>query len=145
MTDWFKFTVIGTPAPQGSKKHVGRGIMVESSKHLKPWREAVVYAAREAMSGMDAPLFDEPVSVILSFTLPKPASAPKRRQTWPSRKPDIDKLARSTLDALTTAGVLADDARVVRLYAMKDFPNEGQYPLDVPGVVVMVRRLGGGL
>jgi Holliday junction resolvase RusA-like endonuclease len=145
MPDQIQFSVIGTPAPQGSKRHVGRGIMVESSQKVKPWRLAVVTAAREAMAGMDAPVFDEAVSVNLAFTLPKPASAPKRRTTWPSRKPDIDKLTRSTLDALTDAGMLADDARVVRLYATKDYPGEGQCPLDVPGVVVRVWRLGGGL
>lgn len=31
------FHVIGLPAPQGSKKHVGHGVMVESSKKVKPW------------------------------------------------------------------------------------------------------------
>ena len=36
-----KFTVHGLPAPQGSKRHVGKGVMVESSKYVKPWREAV--------------------------------------------------------------------------------------------------------
>jgi crossover junction endodeoxyribonuclease RusA len=30
------FTVPGKPAPQGSKRHVGRGIMVESSNHVAP-------------------------------------------------------------------------------------------------------------
>ena len=44
--------VRGDPAPQGSKKFVGmaggRGLMVESSKRVKPWRQDVVAAAREA-------------------------------------------------------------------------------------------------
>ena len=33
--------VYGVPAPQGSKRHVGHGILVESSKKLRPWRDAV--------------------------------------------------------------------------------------------------------
>jgi crossover junction endodeoxyribonuclease RusA len=31
----------GIPAPQGSKRHVGNGVMIESSKAVGPWREAV--------------------------------------------------------------------------------------------------------
>ena len=49
--------VYGIPGPQGSKKFCGvsksgRGIMVESSAKVKPWREAVKWAAREAMAGL---------------------------------------------------------------------------------------------
>ena len=41
-----QFTVVtikvsGEPAPQGSKRHVGGGRMIEASKKLPPWREAV--------------------------------------------------------------------------------------------------------
>ncbi len=35
----------------------------------------------------------------------RPVSAPKRC-TRPDRRPDLDKLVRSTLDALTTAGAI---------------------------------------
>lgn len=70
-------TVIGTPAPQGSKKFVGvkngRGILVESSKAVKPWRQAVVWAARE--SGVKIP---GPVIGQIIFTVRKPKSAPHR-------------------------------------------------------------------
>ena len=33
-------------APQGSKKHVGNGIMVETSKRLKSWRKQVEMRAK---------------------------------------------------------------------------------------------------
>ena len=33
------------PAPQGSKRHVGRGVMVESCKNVKPWRLLVAKTA----------------------------------------------------------------------------------------------------
>lgn len=135
--------VIGLPAPQGSKRHVGRGVMIESSKKVKPWRESVVWAAREAF--VDSALRDGvsrgPVSVDLTFTLPKPKSAPKSRRTFPDRKPDIDKLCRSTLDALVSAGAIEDDARVVWMRAAKVFPGEGQDALDVPGAVIRIRSV----
>ena len=36
-------------APQGSKRHVGRGIMIESSKRVKPWRDAVRIEANKVV------------------------------------------------------------------------------------------------
>lgn len=131
-----EFECYGSPAPQGSKRHVGNGRMIESSKKVKPWREAVKWAAVEARRGA-SPL-EGALSVLLVFTLPKPQSAPKTRKTWPSKKPDIDKLIRSTFDALTDAGIWIDDAQVVSLLARKVFPLEGEDALDAPGVKVIV-------
>lgn len=125
--------VRGTPAPQGSKRHVGRGIMIESSAKVKPWREAVKWAAIE--SGARVP---GPVKVEMVFTVPKPKSAPKTRRTWPDRKPDVDKLCRSTLDALVSAGTIEDDARVIALAASKVFPSEHADALIVPGAVIRI-------
>lgn len=134
-------TVRGCPAPQGSKKFVGvtkagRGLMVESSAKVKPWRQDVKAAGEAAMQGR-APL-DGPLRVSMTFTLPKPASAPKTRRSWPMRKPDLSKLVRSTEDALTDAGVIADDARIVRCTASKVFPGEGEDALQAPGCVVRI-------
>lgn len=129
-------TVLGTPAPQGSKRHVGRGVLVESSAKVKPWREAVKSAVVDA--GLDQLMIDAPVILEITFTVPKPAGAPKTRTTWPMRKPDLDKLLRSTLDGLTEAGVLADDARVVELTGRKVYPAEGVDALRTPGAVIHV-------
>ncbi len=109
------FHVVGLPAPQGSKRHVGNGIMVESSKAVKPWREAVVHAALALRPPV--PL-DGPLGLRVAFTLPKPKSATKAR--WaPDRKPDLSKLVRSTEDAMTVAGIWTDDARVIHCDASK--------------------------
>lgn len=113
--------VIGEPAPQGSRRYVGRGITVESSAKVKPWRDSVAVAAVVAMrdAGQTEPL-DEPVEVRIVFRLKRPVSTP-RRIIWPFRKPDIDKLLRSTMDALTHAGVWVDDARVVSVEMRKEY------------------------
>lgn len=135
------FTAYGRPAPQGSKRHVGKGIMVESSKHLKPWRDDVKAAAEKAIADQLVTVFplDGPVSLLVVFTVPKPKSAPKRRKTWPAKMPDLSKLIRSTEDAMTAAGVWTDDARVVEYrYVGKTYPNEGVGSLPVPGVQVWV-------
>lgn len=137
--------VFGSPAPQGSKKFVGvaksgRGIMVESSKRVKPWRADVKEAAEKARNGA-APL-DGPLVARIVFTLPKPASAPKRRRLFAMRKPDLSKLLRSTEDALTDAGAIADDARIVEYSRLaKVFPNEDPEALEAPGVRIEIRRL----
>ena len=130
-------TVYGMPAPQGSKRHVGNGVMIESSRKVKPWRQDVVAAA--IACGKMLP--DGPARVSMIFTLPKPKSAPKTRRTYPDRKPDLSKLVRSTEDALTTAAVWGDDARVVECSAAKRYPNEGIDALDRPGAVIRIEAI----
>jgi Holliday junction resolvase RusA-like endonuclease len=148
------FTVRGIPAPQGSKrafrnKYSGRIQQVESSKRVAPWRSDVRDAAidavtedRDGMGWMRDPLTG-PVAVALEFRMPRPkghygsgrnaavlrASAPTR----PAGKPDVDKLARAILDAIT-AIVIADDAQVVSLTASKVYADEHR-PVGVHVVV----------
>lgn len=117
--------VHGVPAPQGSKRHVGRGIMVESSKRVKPWREACKWAFR--LAGV------EPVAgavmLRIQFYVPRPKSA--KKGAVPSKRPDLDKLLRSTLDALTDVGVIEDDARVVSVMAAKAYAGEAGPGADI--------------
>lgn len=134
------FRVFGTPAPQGSKRHVGNGRMIESSKKVKPWRQDVKAAAEVARMG--SPPIDRPIRVTFVFTLQKPLSAPKRRRTWPSRKPDLSKLVRSTEDAMVDAGLIRDDALIVECNARKAFPKEDAYALEAPGVYVLIEEVG---
>lgn len=133
------FSVQGTPAPQGSKRHVGGGRMVESSAKVKPWREAVKWAALEAMRMTDTthPITG-PVKVNVEFYLKRPDShygtGKNRGQLKPSAPalptvyPDIEKCLRSTYDALTEAGVYVDDKQVtdgeqIKRYADKVSPG----------------------
>src|SRR5262249_28264790 len=106
------FTVRGIPAPQGSKRHVGNGVMVESSKRVKPWRDAVRSDAVAAMSkaGIDHCGFDGPLvlDVVFYFARPKShyrtgANSHLLRDGAPAAPmgpPDLSKLVRSTEDAL---------------------------------------------
>lgn len=114
-----RFDVIGLPAPQGSKRHVGRGIMVESSKNVKPWRSAV---AAEATTHATTCLTG-PLTLDVVFRLPMPRSRPAkalRAGVAPStRRPDLSKLIRSTEDALTDSGLIGDDALIHTITASK--------------------------
>lgn len=156
MSNEIRIVVYGMPGPQGSKSFMGmRGghaVLVESSKKVKPWRKAVCEACDEAKREYGFhpvpnvslfTTFDGPLVARMVFTLPKPKSAPKRSRTWPDKKPDLSKLVRSTEDALTDAGIWADDARAVEYSrAAKVFPGEDPEALDRPGCVITVQRLG---
>lgn len=145
-----RLQVRGTPAPQGSKSFkgmskAGRAILTESSKKVRPWRQDVKAAAEHLRACTGAPPIDGPVVCRMTFTLPKPTSAPKRRRTYPMRTPDLSKLARSTEDALTEAGIWTDDARVIGYTKLwKTYPMEDVDALDTPGVVIEILEVGGG-
>ncbi len=144
-----EIVVYGTPAPQGSKSFkgltaAGRGILVESSKKVRPWRNDVKDAAEKYIAPRRpgwVPL-DGPLVARMVFTLRKPVSAPKRRRTWPDRVPDLSKLVRSTGDALVDAGLIKDDARLVEyLRLAKCYPGEDPEALAAPGVRIVLYRL----
>jgi crossover junction endodeoxyribonuclease RusA len=123
------FHVLGlSPAPQGSKRHVGGGRMIESSAKVKPWREAV----RTEALATGLAISDQPIYLHLRFRFRRPrghhnskgevkASARIEHIT----RPDLDKLCRSTLDGLT--GVLfKDDSQVAFLEASKEYALPGE-------------------
>ncbi len=133
--------VYGLPAPQGSKRHVGHGVMIESSKAVKPWREAVKWAALAVGVDFPAMPFTGPTLMVVTFTMPRPKSA--KRGAQPSKKPDLSKLVRSTEDAITDAGVWEDDARVVRCIASKVYPGQCEDSLESPGAVIRISNAEG--
>jgi len=130
--------VLGIPAPQGSKRHIGHGIMIENSKKVKPWRQDVRAASIDHYEGA---VIDQAVEVKIIFLFARPKShygtgknANKLKQKAPefvtsSQTGDIDKLCRSTLDGLSAkAGgtVIKDDSLVVSLKAVKKYAKEDE-------------------
>ncbi|OLL21236.1 MULTISPECIES: RusA family crossover junction endodeoxyribonuclease [unclassified Rhodococcus (in: high G+C Gram-positive bacteria)] len=127
------FFVSGRPAPQGSKTFKGvrggRGILIESSKDVGPWRERIALTAHSHAER----LLDGPVTVRLDFVMPRPKSAPKRTTPPAVKRPDTDKLARACLDALT--GICyVDDSQVTDLHATKRLAQLD----ETPGVHITV-------
>lgn len=129
-----QFIVHGVPAPQGSKRHVGRGILVESSKKVAPWREAVKWGAIKAMAGR--PAMDGPIYASISFWFTPPKSAKKGAQPTTRGTGDLDKLLRSTFDAITDAGMIRDDSQIVRVMASKAYITDGAPPYALIGIKV---------
>ena len=124
------FDVFGLPAPQGSKRHVGNGVMIETGgDKLKAWRDAVRVDSAAAMAGR-SPLAG-PVQLWVQFLMPRPKGHYRTGRLsdmlkdgapiWHSSRPDIDKLLRSTLDGLKAGGVYLDDSQVAEVVAKKRY------------------------
>ncbi len=123
-------------APQGSKKHVGNGIMIETSKRLKSWRNQVELRAKLVANE----LIQEPVEVGVVFWFKRPLkqylSNGMVRQDAPvyitnKNKGDLDKHCRALLDSLT-GSAFADDSQVVSLHAVKKYcDTESQTGADI--------------
>lgn len=120
--------VPGKAFPQGSKKHVGNGRMVEQSKGLRAWRRTIHNAvAREVTIQQWEPI-DAPVRLLLRFWYPRPKHHPKTRMTYPITQPDLSKLIRAVEDSMTTGGWWADDARVIDIVARERYAIPREFP-----------------
>ncbi len=110
------FVVPGKPVQQGSKT-VFNGRAVDSNqKRLKPWRAAVAAEASAEALSRGVETLEGPVAVVIEFRFERPKTV---RREWPAVQPDVDKLERAILDALTDARVFRDDAQVVVLKGTK--------------------------
>lgn len=133
-----EFFVAGIPKAQGSKRHVGRGRMIEMSKDLGPWREAIAWEAKRVAGSKK---FEGPIWGHFAFFFPRPRShygtgrnAERLKESAPivhSGPPDLDKLVRAACDALTMSGVIEDDRKFVEILATKKY--------GVPGALISIR------
>lgn len=140
------FFVPGTPAPQGSKRYLGNGVMIESSKRVKPWRADIRAAAMQAFK---QPLTG-PIRLDLLFVLPRPKShygtgrnAHKLKDSAPQhhiQKPDLDKLVRAVGDALSGVAY-HDDSQVVGGAHMKRWSDGASDRAGVHITVVPVKEV----
>ena len=133
------------PAPQGSKRHVGGGRLIEASKRVKPWRQAVAASAQQQMREQKCSLITGACSVTVEFRFKRPKSHFTTNGQLKANAPehcivkrnDIDKCCRSTLDALSET-VFADDCLVVRLVADKRYC----FSSEPAGALITVMTLG---
>jgi Holliday junction resolvase RusA-like endonuclease len=119
------FFIAGEPAPQGSKTGRvvnGRVVMWESSAKVKPWRAAVHSTTQLEKERKKWETITDPIELCLSFYLPRPKSV---KREFPSVKPDLDKLIRSTCDGLKTGGLYEDDALIIAITATKQYAPVG--------------------
>lgn len=135
--------VLGIPAPQGSKRAFVRGgkaVMIETNKATMPWRQEV---AAVASAECGDPLIAGPVAIDVAFRMPRPKAHYKKNlelrdnaPLWCAKKPDIDKLERAILDALT-GSAFTDDAQVVSVTKSKRYCAPGERP----GATITIEEL----
>jgi Holliday junction resolvase RusA-like endonuclease len=135
MISELRVTVTGRPAPQGSKRLGAAGQLREQSAYLPAWRAAVKRAIYERYRDLgvrpaDLPLLRGPIAFGVRFRM-----AGTSRIDGP---PDLDKLLRASLDALTAARVWEDDSRVVEVLWLSKVPAGGSRP----GADLYVRSAG---
>lgn len=101
-----------------------RPVLTASSASVKTWEQTIRSVAQQQVSAYTT----DPVRVRLRFALPRPKSLSRRAAHRPhTKRPDVDKLARAALDALTGV-IFADDSQVYALHAVKHYTQADQPP-----------------
>jgi len=116
-------SVEGSPVPQGSFRHVGNGRIISANPKLNTWRQTI---ADQIATQTAHRLIEAPIRLQLVFTLPRPKSVPISRRATPTTKPDLDKLTRAVMDAISLeryCQVIKDDSLVTDLHAAKRYAD----------------------
>ena len=124
-----EFTLEGVkPVPQGSMRHIGNGRMIHNkAAELAIFRTAIALVAKRHFP---TPL-ENSIAIEIEFGLQKPRTVKRAEPTVP---PDLDKLVRAVLDALTGVAYV-DDSQVTSLKASKFY---------APGYLLRVKLADGG-
>jgi Holliday junction resolvase RusA-like endonuclease len=123
----YEFFVSGTPEQQGSTRAFvrgGRAYITTTNKNLHSWRDLIRVVAQEYAGTVHT----QAISITATFFMPKPKSAPKKKIRM-TKRPDLDKLIRSVLDALT--GTLYKDDSQVDVLCVEKRYADGTDPIGV--------------
>lgn len=129
----------------------GRAVVTSDNTKLRPWRDTVTWAARDALGRHpERPTFPitEAVTLTVEFWMHRPKNRPKTIDVLPLTPPDLDKLIRAIGDSLVNAGVLADDSLITDITVNKRYAVTPALPKiyvpgyhrHEPGAVVLVRE-----
>jgi Holliday junction resolvase RusA-like endonuclease len=120
-----EFHVNGLPVPQGSMKVINGRVLHSQGSALAVWRSTIAWEATLAGCKPE----EGAMKVTLIFVMPRPKTV---KRAEPSVAPDLDKLTRAALDALTSVAYV-DDGQVTELHAKKIYGN-------IPGLKVIVEK-----
>lgn len=141
MADSVSFTVYGGAKPAGSKKHVGKGIIVDANPQSRGWKKTVAQVAGKAMEEAQLPLFRGPIEASFVFYRRRPKSHFRKDGTvkpsapiYPMPKPDVLKLARAVEDGLIGV-VYDDDAQIVTEHLDKRYGEPERVEITIREVL----------
>jgi len=120
-----EFHVNGLPVPQGSIKVINGKVLHSQGSALAVWRSTIAWEATLAGCKPE----EGAMKVTLIFVMPRPKTV---KRAEPSVAPDLDKLTRAALDALTSVAY-QDDGQVTEIHARKIYGG-------IPGLKVIVEK-----
>lgn len=139
MTFMVQFRVEGIPVRKGRPRFRRNKNFVQTYTDEKTvaWEKKVYAAAAYAMSS-PYPL-ETPVAVYLYFGIPIPKSHCKKRAKAcldgleaPSKRPDLDNMAKAVIDGMNGV-IFKDDGQIVSLHMKKVYSSD-------PGVDILVKE-----
>ena len=133
------YTVYGEPVGKGRPRFARRGNFVStySPQKTKTYEDEIRLMAKAAMCASEALETPVTVAIYIRVGIPKSFSKQKHKDALanierPTKKPDIDNIAKCFLDAMNGI-VYLDDKQVVSLHITKEYA-------ETPAVDVMVKE-----
>ena len=132
-----RIVIPGQPIPKGRPRVFRNGRTI-TPKRTAEFEARAASIIRASWDGAPIPK-GQPVALFLRFYFRRP----KRLQTKATpdhalpmpRRPDLDNLIKSTMDALERGAVLSDDGQVMNIHAEKWYCSTGQ---PVPRIVIKI-------
>ena len=133
------FTVFGEPVGKGRPRFAKRGNFVSTytPQKTKTYEDEIRMMAKAAMGSSEQLETPVTVAIYIRVGIPTSFSKQKRKDALanhirPTKKPDIDNIAKCFLDAMNGI-VYLDDKQVVSLHITKEYA-------ETPAVDVMVKE-----
>jgi len=139
MSFMLMYTVYGEPVGKGRPRFARRGNFVSTytPQKTKSYEDEIRMMAKAAMGSTE--LLETPVTVAIYIRVGIPASFSKQKRKdalagiiKPTKKPDLDNIAKCFLDSMNEI-VYLDDKQVVNLHVTKVYA-------ETPAVEVMVKE-----
>ena len=133
------FKIEGKPVPQGRPRAVrmGAGVRMYDPPKSKAYKQMVFAKVRSYMKINGIQTITEPLAVHLNFYFTPPKSYSKKRiqaieakEELLTKKPDLDNLAKSILDACNNL-LFEDDSQIVGLTIGKHYGHEDYVDVKV--------------
>lgn len=125
------YTVYGQPVGKQRPRFVRRGNYVSTytPEKTKTYEDEIRYMARAAMGASEPLETPVTVAIYIRVDIPKSFSKQKRKDALaniikPTKKPDLDNIAKCFLDAMNEV-VYLDDKQVVNLHVTKVYSEIG--------------------
>jgi len=110
------------------------------------WKSRI--AERLIAHGLEGRSLDGPITMENIFILPRPKShltskgrLTKSAPVFPTKKPDVDNLAKAVFDVITQLGVIKDDSQIVHSCVVKVYSNSVNGDKIQSGAIITLKEV----